>query len=156
MKLIVGLGNPGKEYANTRHNIGFLVADELEKRGLPVGVKLLRPDTFMNLSGEAVVKATRQTNLKPADILVVYDDADIPFGEIRFRSSGSSGGHNGMQSIIESLGTSDVPRVRVGIGRDPEGHMPLDAWVLGKWSKEEKSGLTDAIVKAADRVMAWL
>ena len=155
MKLVVGLGNPGKKYEKTRHNVGFLVVDDLAKRDLS-GVKFLKPDTYMNLSGQAVAAAIRQSNIGPEDILVVYDDADIAFGEIRFRSGGSSGGHNGMKSIIELLGTSDVARVRVGIGRGENPNIPLDEYVLGTWSAEEKKTLPNLIAAAADRVVQWL
>jgi len=156
MKLVVGLGNPGKKYERTRHNVGFLVVDELERRGLPAGVRTLKPDTFMNLSGDAVVENIRQTNMTAADVLVIYDDADLPFGEIRFRSSGSSGGHNGVKSIIERLGTQDFPRVRVGIGRSANPHVPLDAYVLETWTSEETAKLGEMIGRAADRAMQWL
>lgn len=153
MKLIVGLGNPGPEYANTRHNAGFLVVDELLRRGLDrTKARTLKPDTFMNLSGHAVAEALRQTNMTAADVVVAYDDADIPFGDIRVRLGGSSGGHNGMQSIIDLLGTPDVTRVRVGIGRGENPDVPLDARVLGKWSKEEADALPALIAKAADEV----
>jgi PTH1 family peptidyl-tRNA hydrolase len=150
MKLIVGLGNPGKKYEKTRHNVGFLVADELASRDLP-GVKILKPDTFMNLSGQAVVEAIRQTNMTPADIIVIYDDANLDFGAVRYREGGSAGGHNGMKSIIELLGTSDIPRVRVGIGRSPH-EEPLDEYVLGKWTKQEAAQIKDIVQQAADAV----
>lgn len=165
MKLIVGLGNPGTEYERTRHNVGFLVVDELERRGLSARgvsgsagdrVRLLKPDTFMNLSGEAVAKALRQTNMTPADVIVTYDDADIPFGELRVRAEGSSGGHNGMKSITALLGTEAVARVRVGIGRSENPNVPLDVWVLGRWSKEEEAKLPELIGRAADEIERML
>lgn len=150
--LIVGLGNPGKKYEQTRHNIGFLVVDELKKRVLPAGVKFLKPDTFMNLSGEAVADAIHQTNMTAANIIVVYDDADLPFGTIRFRSSGSAGGHNGIKSIIQHLGTEEFARVKIGIGRSGHAEETLDKWVLGAWSKEEAAALPELVARAADDV----
>ncbi len=181
MKLIVGLGNPGKEYENTRHNVGFLVVDALQValeagriepaslgagrgrvepaslgagrgRPTPSDVQFLKPDTFMNLSGQAVVAALRQTNMTAADIIVVYDDADLPLGEIRVRTEGSSGGHNGMQSIIDHLGTDQITRVRVGIGRPENPNVPLEDWVLGKWSSEESEKLKEIIEKTAELI----
>lgn len=173
MKLIVGLGNPGSEYARTRHNVGFLVVDELARRGVDrTKARILKPDTFMNLSGNAVAAALRQTNMTSADVIVAYDDADLPFGDIRVRSVGSSAGHNGMQSVIDLLGTDAITRVRIGIGRPslsppsnspllPKeglggGSVPLDAWVLSKWSKEEEDALPDIIARAADEIEKML
>ena len=153
MKLIVGLGNPGTAYEHTRHNAGFLVVDELLRRGLDrAKARTLKPDTFMNLSGTAVATALRQTNMTPADVVVAYDDADLPFGEIRVRGEGSSAGHNGIKSIFEHLGTTEVPRVRVGIGRSDNPNVPLDAWVLGHWSQEEEDALPSIIGRAADEI----
>lgn len=157
MKLIVGLGNPGPEYARTRHNVGFLVVDELERRGLDrTRARTLKPDTFMNLSGTAVAAALRQTNMTPSEVIVAYDDADLPFGEIRVRAEGGSAGHNGMKSIFESLGTEAVARVRVGIGRSDNPNVPLDAWVLAKWSKEEEEALPAIVGRAADEIEKML
>lgn len=153
MKLIVGLGNPGTEYERTRHNVGFLVVDELQRRGLErTKARTLKPDTFMNLSGTAVAAALRQTNMTVADVIVAYDDADLPFGEIRVREEGTSGGHNGMKSIFEHLGTEAVKRVRVGIGRSDNPNVPLDVWVLGRWSKEEEDALPTIVGRAADEI----
>lgn len=153
MTLIVGLGNPGQAYENTRHNVGFLVVDELERRGVDrAKMRTLKPDTFMNLSGHAVAGALRQTNMTADDVIVVYDDADIPFGEIRARDEGSSGGHNGMQSIIDLLGTNRIRRVRVGIGRGDNPNVPLDAWVLGRWTDEEQRALPNIVARAADEL----
>ncbi len=153
MKLIVGLGNPGTEYERTRHNVGFLVVDELQRRGLErTKARTLKPDTFMNLSGTAVAAALRQTNMTVADVIVAYDDADLPFGEIRVREEGTSGGHNGMKSIFEHLGTEAVKRVRVGIGRSDNPNVPLGVWVLGRWSKEEEDALPTIVGRAADEI----
>ncbi len=155
MLLIVGLGNPGPEYAHTRHNVGFLVADELTKRG--ISAKILKPDTFMNRSGDAVAKMLRQSNMGPEHILVLYDDADISFGDLRFRKGGSHGGHNGMRSILAIFpeGT-DVARLKIGIGRPENPNIPLDEWVLGRWSKGEQTALPELIQKAADRAEEWM
>ncbi len=153
MNLIVGLGNPGPEYARTRHNVGFLVVDELERRGLDrAKARLLKPSTFMNLSGTAVAAALRQTNMTAADVIVAYDDADLRFGEIRVREEGGSAGHNGMKSIFEHLGTEAIRRVRVGIGRSENPNVPLDVWVLGRWTKEEEDALPVIVGRAADEV----
>lgn len=135
MKLIIGLGNPGKKYENTRHNVGFMVADILAKnwhcqfrlekkfnseifevnlKGQKI--KILKPQTFMNDSGGAVSKIVSYYRIKPKDIIMITDDIELPLGKIRVRLSGSSGGHKGIQSIIDSLGTEQIPRVRVGIG----------------------------------------
>ncbi|MBI4598993.1 aminoacyl-tRNA hydrolase [Candidatus Uhrbacteria bacterium] len=166
MKLVVGLGNPGKDYASTRHNTGFLAVDAFAKREGALfkarrefhgeiaevvfaekKILLLKPDTFMNRSGEAVRAAVTFWHLLPADVLVIYDDADLPFGSVRSRAEGSAGGHNGMASVIETLGTSAIPRIRMGIGRPPHEDMPLEDWVLGRWSKEEEAGLTDMLAQ---------
>ncbi|OGL67158.1 aminoacyl-tRNA hydrolase [Candidatus Uhrbacteria bacterium RIFCSPHIGHO2_01_FULL_63_20] len=171
MKLIVGLGNPGNEYARTRHNAGFLVVDELarrldlslaEKKPLKgevaegEGIVLLKPLTFMNLSGESVKAAVAKFRLKPFDILVVLDDADLPLGEIRFREGGSAGGHNGLKSILEQFpADTDIARLRIGIGRPPDGRTELDDWVLGKWSKEETAALADIVSNAVDQATTW-
>lgn len=153
MKLIVGLGNPGTEYERTRHNVGFLVVDELARRGIErTKARMLKPDTFMNLSGTSVAAALRQTNMTPADVIVAYDDADLPFGEIRVREEGGSAGHNGMKSIFECLGTEAIRRVRVGIGRSDNPNVPLDVWVLSRWSKEEEDALPTIVGRAADEI----
>ncbi len=150
MKLIVGLGNPGYEYVWTRHNAGWTIVDsfvarlglrepQIKFRGAYWGpviccgerVSFLEPHTYMNLSGLSVGEAARYQNLAPEDILVISDDAALPFGRIRMRKSGSAGGQNGLKSIIGALGTLDVPRLRVGIG-SPDGRMDLKDWVLGK------------------------
>ncbi len=171
MRLIIGLGNPGQEYARTRHNVGFLVLDELANRtrakfrpseNLKGDVAeitlnsaraiLLKPNTFMNLSGEAVKLAMKKYSIEPQDLLVVFDDADLPLGEMRQTGNGS-GGHNGMKSILQIFpeGTL-VPRLRVGIGRPHEVQIQLDTWVLGKWSTEEEAKLPSLIKAAADRI----
>ena len=153
MKLVVGLGNPGTEYADTRHNVGFLVVDELLRRGLDrAKARTLKPDTFMNLSGTAVAAALRQSNMTAGDVIVAYDDADLAFGDIRVRTEGGSAGHNGIKSMIEHLGTPEFTRVRVGIGRSENENVPLDVWVLGRWSAEEQEKITEIVGRAADEV----
>lgn len=167
MKLIVGLGNPGGDYAKTRHNIGFEVLDVIAKRhsvkilkrmgkaliartaiaGQPV--TLMKPQTFMNLSGEAVANFARREKVAPEEILVVYDDMALPLGRIRIRPGGSAGGHNGMKSIIGHLGSNEFPRVRIGIGsayRDAVDH------VLSRFRRGEKETVHNAIMQAADAV----
>ena len=150
MKLIVGLGNPGVEYAWTRHNAGWLILDSFVSRlGLseprmkfkgafwgPVlhngeKISLLKPYTYMNLSGSAVAEAARYQNIEPSDILVIYDDAALPFGRVRIREKGSAGGQKGMMSILGALGTLDVPRLRIGVG-EPQGSANMADWVLGR------------------------
>ena len=156
MKLIVGLGNPGYEYVWTRHNAGWTIVDSFVARlGLrepliifrgaywgPVvccgeRVSFLAPHTYMSISGLSVGEAARYQNLEPEDILVISDDAALPFGRIRMRKSGSAGGQNGLKSIIGALGTLDVPRLRVGIG-SPDGKMDLKDWVLGKIPPDQR------------------
>ena len=165
MKLIVGLGNPGKKYEHTRHNMGFDVVDlfselaqiDIDKesfkglvgRGKILGedVFLLKPQTFMNLSGESVREIVSYFKINIEDIIVVYDDMALPVGAIRLRLSGSSGGHKGMQNIIEQLGTQDIKRIRIGIG---EPVFDTIDYVLSKPTKEEKVLIDQAIVDASD------
>lgn len=158
--LIVGLGNPGEEYARTRHNIGFMVVDRLAERW---GVKLkkerkflgwlgkgkahlLKPATYMNESGLAARKVADYLHLD--EVLVITDDAELPFGQLRLRPKGSSGGHNGLKSIARELGTTEYPRLRVGVGRQGE----LRNHVLGRFSAEEEKELESLIDRAADVV----
>jgi PTH1 family peptidyl-tRNA hydrolase len=166
LKLIVGLGNPGREYEHTRHNVGFQVADELAHRyrvtlknhtkwkaraakiaDIGDGVLVAEPTTFMNLSGWAVREMADFHKLAPADVLVVVDDADLPLGRLRLRTGGSAGGHNGLKSIIQELGTLEFPRLRVGVGRQAG---ELKNHVLGRFSAEEKAHIDAAVKRAAD------
>ena len=166
MKLIVGLGNPGPEYSDTRHNLGFHVTEELAHRhgvkfknhakwkaraaripDIGDGVWLAQPTTFMNLSGWAVREIASFHKLAPADILVVVDDADLPLGRLRIRRSGSAGGHNGLKSVIQELGTIEFPRLRIGVGRQAGG---LKNHVLGRFAAEEKAEIAEAVKRAAD------
>jgi PTH1 family peptidyl-tRNA hydrolase len=173
MFLIVGLGNPGAQYERTRHNIGFRVLEALAARhglafgkiehkaqiasGTIAGQRLLlaKPLTYMNLSGESVAPLTRFYKIEPPSILVVCDDLDIPLGTLRIRKTGSSGGQNGLKSILERLGTQEIARVRCGIGRPP-GRMDPAAYVLTPFKGDEEISaveLTDRAVKAAE---TWL
>lgn len=167
MYIIAGLGNPGGKYDNTRHNVGFQVIDILadrmgilveEKkhkalcgRGMLEGQKvvLLKPQTFMNLSGESVRAAADFYKAGPEDVLVVYDDISLEPGQLRIRTKGSAGGHNGIKNIIAHLGTQEFPRVKVGIGEKPKG-MDLADYVLSRFSKGEQELMDQAFKEAAD------
>lgn len=169
MWTIVGLGNPGPKYAKTRHNAGFMVIQELASRhgaalaqrelyaatrGSIEGesILLMEPLTFMNLSGKAVVRGMRKFGFAPEDLIVVTDDLDMDTGRVKIKPGGSAGGHNGIQSIIESIGYRDFVRVKVGIGRDPR--IPSEKYVLSKFRPDEKDAIEDAVMKAADMVEA--
>lgn len=169
MILIAGLGNPGKEYENTRHNAGFLVLDTLaQKLGADLSerkhralcgkaviggqkVILLKPQTYMNSSGESIRAAADYYKVPPEDILVVYDDISLAPGQLRIRAKGSAGGHNGIKSIIAHLGTQEFPRVKVGIGEKPP-RMDLADYVLGHFSSGEKKNMEEAAKEAADAI----
>ena len=173
--IICCLGNPGREYDNTRHNVGFLTADALEKRtGVPIrrirfkaltavvtlgGRKtlLMKPNTFMNLSGTALAEAAAFYKVPPERCLVVADDVTLDLGRLRLRRSGSAGGHNGLKSIINMLGTSDFPRLKIGVGQKPHPDYDLAAWVLGKFTPQEQKVIAQAAqnaVEAAECVLA--
>jgi PTH1 family peptidyl-tRNA hydrolase len=176
MKAFIGLGNPGSPYQHTRHNMGFLVMDALAKHWdisfrkktslraevterIVDGEKifLCKPQTFMNASGDAVRELLHQSSLTPQDLLVIYDDADLPFGDLRLKPSGSSAGHNGMQSVLEVFPRStSVARLRVGIGRPAHPDTPLDVWVLQPWSAQEKAQLPDILERAVKIVLDYL
>ena len=171
--LIVGLGNPGREYAAHRHNVGFQVVDALAhshkltfsgRKGLAriargeIGgqpVILAKPQTFMNLSGKSVGRLSRTLDVPPERILVIYDDLDLPLGRLRLRAEGSSGGHKGIRSIIDVLGTQAFPRLRVGIDRPPGRMDPVD-YVLQPFDRDQKPFLADAVARAAAAVECWL
>ena len=168
--LVVGLGNPGEKYENTRHNVGFLTVDELAERArVPVqklkhraltntlevgGVKvlLMKPVTYMNLSGEAVRPAADFYKIPPERVLVVSDDTALALGRLRIRQKGSAGGHNGLKNIIQHLGTDQFPRLRVGVGEKPHPDYDLADWVLGKFAGEDKKTIDAAVKRAADAV----
>ena len=168
--VLVCLGNPGEKYENTRHNVGFMVADELgERQHAPIqklkfraltniftisGEKVLvmKPVTYMNLSGEAVGEAARFYKLPPERVLVISDDVSLPLGKLRIRKGGSAGGHNGLKSIIQHLGTDQFPRIKVGVGQKPHPDYDMADWVLSKFAGEDLKTITEAIRKAADAV----
>jgi PTH1 family peptidyl-tRNA hydrolase len=185
MKLVVGLGNPGREYVGTRHNVGFDVVDVLanrlgwvngdegfnrnarEKFGglaldgnckLPSGetekLLLLKPLTFMNLSGKAVQAAMAFYQLMPADIMVVLDDVALPCGKIRLRSGGSDGGHNGLKDIQRALGTNQYPRLRLGIDAPPQ-FVPQRDYVLGRFTEPQRLAMKTAGDRAASAILCW-
>lgn len=172
MKLIVGLGNPGRNYAHTRHNMGFDTIDKLadswgvsiEKenfKGLYTKVKyfdedviLLKPLTFMNLSGDSIISCMNFFKIDKKDLLVIYDDLDIKPGHLKLKESGSSGGHNGIKSIISNLGSEEFKRIRVGVGR-PEFDSVID-YVLKKPSKEEQELIDEAQNNAVEAIKIYL
>lgn len=169
IKLVVGLGNPGKAYNNTRHNIGFRVIDEIAKR-LDVykfkekdgaiyfdtyldlcHVLFLKPQKYINLSGEVMIDFVRYLDIKLEDILVISDDLDLPVGTMKLKEKGSSGGHNGLKNIEENLGTNEYKRIKIGISNDK--NIDTKDYVLGKLTKEEKKKIDPIIEKAADAVL---
>ena len=166
--IVAGLGNPGLEYENTRHNAGFLTMEELAKQ---CGAKLdqmkfksdcgeamlgevrcllMKPTTYMNLSGDAIAAAANFYKIPPEQVLVIYDDISLPPGKLRLRRKGSAGGHNGIKSIIAQLGTEEFPRIRVGVGAKPNPQYDLADWVLSKFSEEDMKALQPALEHAAD------
>lgn len=173
MKCIVGLGNPGRKYANTRHNVGFMVIDELlQQNGWKLDKKkfkgeyamevfagekviFLQPQTYMNLSGESVRPLMDYYNISVDDLLVIYDDLDLPAGKIRLRAKGGHGGHNGMRSLIDHLGTKEFKRIRFGVGR-PVTSMAVVDYVLSGFAKNEEQIISDSIRTAKDACEAWL
>jgi PTH1 family peptidyl-tRNA hydrolase len=169
--LVVGLGNPGRKYERTRHNAGFLAVDELarrlgidishEKRDSLIGrgrieagqIVLAKPQTYMNESGRAVAAIMEDAYVASGDLVVIHDELDLPLGSVRVKTGGGHGGHNGLRSIIEFIGTSDFIRVRIGIGRPPPGMDAAD-YVLSALLPDEKEVATDAAGRAADAVLA--
>ncbi|MBC2576347.1 aminoacyl-tRNA hydrolase [Peptostreptococcus canis] len=169
MYIIVGLGNPGKKYENTRHNAGFDAIDKFaDENGIKIDklkhkaligegrigsekVILVKPQTYMNLSGESVLSVSQFYKVESENIVVLYDDIDLDIGKLRIRKKGSAGSHNGMKSIIKCLGTEDFPRVRIGISRPPEG-WDLADYVLSKVSKEQEKDMLEGIDKAVKTI----
>ena len=169
IKLVVGLGNPGKEYANTRHNMGFMVLDEIARR-LEITkwkerdnalyfdthldfcrVIFIKPQNFINLSGDVMIKFVKYLNIKTEDILIISDDLDLPMGSIKLKEKGSSGGHNGLKNIENQLGTGEYKRIKIGISNDKD--MDTKDYVLGKLNQNEKKILKPVIEKAADAAL---
>jgi peptidyl-tRNA hydrolase, PTH1 family len=184
MRLVVGLGNPGAEFIGTRHNVGWEAVDEMAQRlgwisrrdefnrvartkfeGLaldgPVGgssmekLLLLKPTTFMNLSGRSVQAAMAFHQLSPADVMVVLDDLALPAGKIRIRAGGSSGGHNGLKDIERALGTTEYPRLRIGIDAAPP-RIPGRDYVLGRFTEEQRKLVTPALARSVDAMLTWI
>ena len=172
--LIVFLGNPGREYENTRHNAGFLAADAMEKRlGLKInkfkfssltalgrvgdeGVLLLKPQTYMNLSGRAVGEAARFYKIPPERVIVLSDETALPLGRIRVRRSGSAGGHNGLKDVIAALGTEDFPRIRLGVGAKPHEDCDMRDWVLSRFTGRDAETIADAASRAAEAALCYI
>lgn len=172
MKLIVGLGNPGREYEGTRHNCGFMVIDKLAEKlnvsvdqnkfkGLYVKFKyhgedviLLKPQTYMNLSGESVSTLMQFFKIEIEDLLVIYDDLDMPVGKLRLRKTGSAGGHNGIKNIIAHLNSHDFKRIRVGIDRHK--YMKVVDYVLSRFTKEETDAINQGIENAVNAIIDYL
>ena len=170
--LIVGLGNPGREYENTRHNAGFRALDILAaKLGCKVDkakfqglygqvthngrkLLLLKPQTYMNLSGRSVLQLSAFFQVPPQNIIVLFDDISLEPGRLRLRKDGSAGGHNGIKSIIQELGSQDFPRVKIGVGAKPHPDYDLAAWVLSAFSAQEEKALQPALERAADAALA--
>jgi PTH1 family peptidyl-tRNA hydrolase len=169
VKLLVGLGNPGREYRETRHNVGFLVVEEIARRysltfamapsqvpetfvAKRYGTEpwlVAKPLTYMNRSGDAVAALSRYYDVAPQDLLVVYDDIDLPFGRLRARARGSAGTHNGMRSVVSRLGTNECPRLRLGVGRG-DSRRDLADHVLATFERDERVELDSFITRAAD------
>ncbi|MBQ9825507.1 MAG: aminoacyl-tRNA hydrolase [Solobacterium sp.] len=175
MKLIAGLGNPGKEYQNTRHNSGFMAIDLLADRlGVSIStnkfnaliaqtriegqpVLLMKPLTYMNESGSALSQAVSFYKIEPQDILVLHDDMDLPVGSVRIRKKGSAGGQKGMKSIISCLKTDEIARIRIGVGHSQKGnHEIVPDWVLSPVSKADREVFDTALKAAAEAAYAWV
>ncbi|MCL0057463.1 aminoacyl-tRNA hydrolase [Dehalococcoidales bacterium] len=172
MKLIVGLGNPGRVYANNRHNVGFICLNHFAKTqgirfdkkqgqarigiGEVAGSKVViaKPQTYMNLSGQSVSRLIKKFNINLNDLLVIHDDLDLPLGKIRIRQGGSSGGHKGVDSIITCLGSEDFIRLRVGIGRPSEGN--IIAYVLSDFTSDENQTITKVITRVGEAILCLL
>lgn len=172
--LIVCLGNPGKQYENTRHNIGFMTADELERRdgtkvnklkyrALTAEMKLggervlvMKPQTYMNLSGEAVKLAGAFYKIPPERVLVISDDVSLPLGKLRIRANGSAGGHNGLKNIIQHLGTDAFPRIKIGVGAPNHPEHEMVDWVIGNFTPAEKKVVSEAVARAAEAAVCLI
>lgn len=172
MKIIAGLGNPGRKYERTKHNMGFMVIDEFARRhGVSVNtdkfdalygrtiingetVLLVKPQTFMNLSGKSVLQLSAFFRIPPERIIVMFDDISLDPGRLRLRAEGSAGGHNGIKSIIAELGSQSFPRVKIGVGAKPHKDYDLAAWVLGVFNDAEEKALAPALKYAGEAALA--
>lgn len=169
--MIIGLGNPGKKYAQTRHNLGFMVLDELALRHnlqfktgrgaylesrMSDGSLLIKPMTYMNLSGQAVQDVCRRYTVDPNQMLIIHDDLDVDFGRIKIRPTGSAGGHNGLKSVFNVMGSQDIPRLKIGIDTPDRRSMDAEVYVLKPFFSHEKSVLNELVKKAADAVELFL
>lgn len=172
--LLVGLGNPDKKYEHTRHNAGFMCVDTLaEKEGFTVDrlkykslfadakigghrVIVLKPQTYMNLSGEAVREAAAFFKIPPEKVIVIFDDISLDVGKMRIRRKGSDGGHNGIKSIVSCIGSTNFPRIKIGVGKKPHPDYDLADWVLSNFTKQEDPLLNDALAHAAEAVKLLL
>ncbi|MBE6998530.1 MAG: aminoacyl-tRNA hydrolase [Ruminococcaceae bacterium] len=172
--LVVFLGNPGPKFAGTRHNVGFMAAEKCEKatgasirrarfkaltdtvRVGEASVLLMKPQTFMNLSGDAVGPAARFYHIPPERVIVVSDDVSLPLGKLRVRTKGSAGGHNGLKSIIAALGTEGFPRVKVGVGAPPHPDYDMADWVLSTFKNQDAADMDAAVSRAWDAVESYI
>lgn len=172
--LVVFLGNPGPKYEGTRHNAGFMAGDALAKElGVRINkakfsaltavctiagetVMLMKPQTYMNLSGEAVGKAARFYRIAPEHIIVVSDEMALPIGKLRVRMKGSAGGHNGLKNIIQHLGTENFPRIRLGVGAPPHPDYDVKDWVLGMFRNQDAADIADAAMRAAKAAVCYI
>jgi PTH1 family peptidyl-tRNA hydrolase len=172
--LVVFLGNPGPRYTGTRHNAGFMAGDECARKfGAEINkmrfkaltgvcqvgeekVMLMKPQTFMNLSGEAAIQAVHFYKLPPEHVIVVSDEIALPIGKLRVRPSGSAGGHNGLKSIIQNLGTDQFPRIRLGVGAPPRPDYDMADWVLSAFHGQDAADMADAAKRAADAVECYI
>ena len=172
--LIVFLGNPGPKYAGTRHNAGFMAADAMEKaKGIKINrsrfkaltasckmggenVLLMKPQTYMNLSGEAVGQAVRFYKIPPQHVIVISDEMSLPVGKLRIRTKGSAGGHNGLKNIISHLGTEEFPRIRMGVGGVPHPDYDVKDWVLSAFRDKDAEDMADCAKRAAEAAEAYI
>ena len=172
--LVVFLGNPGLKYEQTRHNAGFMTADALEKsKGIKINrsrfkaltatidmggesVMLMKPQTYMNLSGEAVIQAVRFYKIAPENVIVVSDEMSLPIGKLRIRTKGSAGGHNGLKNIIAHLGTDSFPRIRIGVGAPPHPDYDVADWVLSVFRNKDAEDMAEACKRAAEAVECYV
>jgi len=156
MKFIVGIGNPGKKYEGTRHNIGFNAIDVISARKNLDRKILLKPDTYVNATGSAVSEIVRKHRLAPSDVLIVCDDVNLQFGKLRLRASGSAGGHHGLESVIGELGSEEFPRLRVGVGSELMPKDDLTGFVLDRFAAAEKKTLPLLLEKTATVCETWV